>query len=160
MRMSQVARISKAQVKDREAIWRVRSAAIPVLGRAHYSPEQLRAWVGSRQADDYQQAIRSGIVLIARVAGRIVGFAHLDPGASFIHELYVDPLHVRSGIGSNLLVCIEHEARALGRDAVRLAATLNALPFYLNRGYTLQGEEAVEVGRGVTLDGVQMQKII
>ena len=44
----------------------------------------------------------------------IVGFGQMTKGDSRISALYVDPNHLRGGIGSMLLTRLEQEARGLG----------------------------------------------
>jgi hypothetical protein len=55
----------------------------------HYTPEQIAGWIGRRQPAGYPPAIERGEMLVATVAGQLVGFSHVVPGE--IVALFVDP---------------------------------------------------------------------
>jgi GNAT superfamily N-acetyltransferase len=152
--------ICRAQPDDRHGICRVQKAAITILCGAHYTPEEVEAWVGPKQPDDYLQAIREEIVLVAKDGDAIVGFGQMAKGDSRISALYVDPNHLHGGIGSMLLNRLEQEARDLGSSVVRLEAPLNAVSFCLARGFSSQGEALRRVRSGVSVPCVQMEKRI
>ena len=150
--------VSRAHPNDRHGICRVQKASITTLCGAHYTLEEVEAWVGPKQPDDYLQAIRDEIVLVAKDEGTIVGFGQMTKGESRISALYVDPNHLRGGIGSMLLTQLEEEARGLGSIVVRLEAPLNAVSFCLARGFTSQGEALRTVRSGVSVPCLQMEK--
>jgi GNAT superfamily N-acetyltransferase len=79
------------------------------------------------------QMIRSEMVFVAEDAGEIVGVLRGRPyrlGSLFVHKDY----H-RRGIGRKLVEHFEQECREQGSPAIRVAATLYAVPFYLMMGY-------------------------
>ena len=156
----QSARIANARDSDRHAICRVHKASITILSGTHYTPEEIEAWVGPIRPDDYLEAIRGDIVLVAWVQSRIVGFVQLRKRDGSLHSLYVHPRHVRGGVGKTLLVCIESEARKLGHRQIVLHATLNSVPFFVERGYSFQREEPIPGHAGATLPCMQMHKTL
>jgi putative acetyltransferase len=156
--MNQSIRIARAGEEHREGICRAHKASITVLCAGHYTPQEMRSWIGGRQPDDYLPGIRENVFLIALTRGRVAGFAEMQPADGLIKALYVHPGHVRSGIGSTLVKCLETEARQAGLALLRLDATLNSVPFYLSRGYTLQGEGTTTTQGGLALSCVHMQK--
>ena len=50
------------------------------------------------------------------------------------------------GAGSALLTCLMDIARTLGVHRVQLNAQVQALPFYLNHGFQVEGEEFEDAG--------------
>ena len=150
--------IFRAQPDDRHGICRVQKAAITILCGAHYTLEEVEAWVGPKQPDDYLQAISNEIVLVAKDGDAIVGFGQMTKGDSRISALYVDPSHLRGGIGSMLLTRLEEEARGLGSNVLRLEAPLNAVSFCLARGFSSQGEALRTARSGVSVPCLQMEK--
>jgi len=150
--------VSRAQPDDRHGICRVQKAAITILCGTHYTLEEVEAWVGPKHPDDYLRAIRDEIVLVAKDGDAIVGFGQMTKGDSRISALYVDPNHLRGGIGSTLLTRLEQEARGLGSDIVRLEAPLNAVSFCLARGFSSQGESMRRARSGVSVPCVHMEK--
>ena len=158
--MLQGVEISRAAEGDRHEIRRVHRAAVIILCVDHYTREQIDAWIKTRRTEDYLRTIRNEIVLVARVGSRVVGFAEMTRKGIVNDALYVHPSHVRTGIGSRLLACVEHEASVLGSEVVNADVTMNADPFYLNRGYSFQGEGTRTLRAGVILPCVHMQKRI
>jgi GNAT superfamily N-acetyltransferase len=150
--------VSRAHPDDRHAICRVQRASITTLCGAHYTLEEVEAWVGPKQPDDYLQAINEEIVLVAKDGDAIVGFGQMTKEDSRISALYVDPAHSRGGIGSMILTRLEEEARNLGSTVLRLEAPLNAVSFCLARGFTSQGEALRTVRSGVSVPCLQMEK--
>jgi GNAT superfamily N-acetyltransferase len=150
--------ISRAQADDRHGICRVQKASITILCGAHYTLEEIEAWVGPKQPDDYLPAIRDEIVLVAKDGSEIVGFAQMTRADHRISALYVHPGHLRYGIGSELLSRLEEEARGLGSDVVRMEAPLNAVSFCLARGFSSQGEALRTVRSGVSVPCLHMEK--
>ncbi len=150
--------VSRAQPDDRHGICRLQKASITVLCGTHYTLEEVEAWVGPKQPDDYIQAIRDEIVIVVKGGAEIVGFAQMSRSDSRISALYVDPEHLRGGIGSMLLTRLEDEARGLGSSVVRMDAPLNAVSFCLAKGFSSQGEALRTVRSGVSVPCVHMEK--
>ncbi len=75
-----------------------REAFLPYAPLAHTHAE-LRAWVA-------EHLVPSGVVVVAELAGRVVGMTALrrEPDASWIDQMAVDPAHVNAGIGTRLLL--------------------------------------------------------
>ncbi|MEM7693258.1 MAG: GNAT family N-acetyltransferase [Pseudomonadota bacterium] len=70
-----------------------RSAALPFLTEIH-GPAQMRVWLRD-------VLLPRGTTWVARSGDRIVGFMTLD--GEEVDQLYLDPLHLRRGIGSALI---------------------------------------------------------
>ena len=156
--MSKTVEITRARLDDRHEICRVQKSSITVLCGEHYTLEEIEAWVEPKQPDDYLRAIEKEIVLVAKIKNRIVGFAQMTREDARINALYIDPEHIRSGIGTRLLGILEDEARKLGRETVNLEVPLNAVSFCLARGFASQGQATRSVRSGVVVPCVHMQK--
>jgi ribosomal protein S18 acetylase RimI-like enzyme len=84
------------------------------------------------------------VVLTARVAGTIGGFAIMQYGddAAHLNLLAVEPAHQRQGIGRQLVGWLEETARVAGTFSVRLelrASNRVARAFYTVLGYRQSG---------------------
>jgi len=84
------------------------------------------------------------VVLTARVAGSIGGFAIMQYGdeAAHLNLLAVEPPHRRQGIGRALVGWLEDTARVAGTFAIRLevrATNAGARAFYAALGYRETG---------------------
>ncbi len=154
----QVVTVVRAKAEDCEAICSVHRASITILAGGHYTRQEIDTWVSGLSPDNYHAAMRDDIFLVARFPDRIVGFVHFAPKDDLIVDLWVDPRQARAGIGSKLLLCAEHEARTLGKGELRITASLNAVPFYLNRGYAFEAETSRMAGSDVMIACVFLRK--
>lgn len=147
--------IRLARAADAPALARVHVAAVEALCAEHYRPEELRRWT-TQGSGLYVELLRSSTVMVAVRGAEVVGFAAATLARGLVRAVYVDPRHAGGGIGGRLLARIERAARVLGVRRLRLAATLNAAPFYLRAGYRARGP-----GRtGLGLACVQMEKVL
>ena len=79
------------------------------------------------------QAIRSEMVFVAEVDGEIAGV--LRGRLTRLGSLFVRGDHHRQGIGRRLVARFERECALQGGTVIKVAATLYAVPFYLEMGY-------------------------
>lgn len=118
-----------------------RETYLPLVGEADYRPidpaERMAEWQRALAGDD--------IVLVARAAGQVVGFAHAK--GEKINTLYILPAWHRRGIGRALVaeLCRVLAARgvALARFAV-LAVNKKAIAFYEALGARATGKILIE----------------
>ncbi len=90
------------------------------------SPEKTR-----RKA--IAQVIKAAMVFVAEDDGEIVGV--LRGRKDRLQSLFVRGDHHRQGIGRRIVKRFEQECVRQGSRAVKVAATLYAIPFYLKMGY-------------------------
>ncbi len=78
-------------------------------------------------------------MLVAETAaGALTGFARvepLEPGASELAALFVDPPYWRQGIGRRLLARIADDCRSRGQTRLFVTAAAEGLPFYSAQGF-------------------------
>jgi GNAT superfamily N-acetyltransferase len=88
--------------------------------------------------------------------------AELDPStdAAKIRAFFVDPRHVRKGLGTLLLEKCESEARARGFARAELMGTLPGVRLYAARGYVAQPRVLYEASPDVHIEFVPMTKNI
>jgi 8-oxo-dGTP pyrophosphatase MutT (NUDIX family)/GNAT superfamily N-acetyltransferase len=124
---------------DAEELARIRNAAIRSLASAAYSEEQIEYWLQSLAAPGFSVGSPGKVTLLEEIDGRAAGFGQLDTETGQVERVYVAPEFARRGVASRLLERIEQAARQSGLARVYVDATLNAVPFYENAGYsTLQ----------------------
>lgn len=140
---------------DGDSVAAVFHAAIHGKAARSYTARQLAAWGASRTGEDFRQDIALGMnpFLVAEVtasgtpapdragdAGRpiavspsaVIGFGALRDNE--VAYLYAAP-QAPPGAGGALLRELERHAAEQGRTELRLTASLNALHFYMARGY-------------------------
>jgi putative acetyltransferase len=150
--------VRRAMLEDAVAICDLHKASVRGLCAAAYSSEQIEAWLAPRVPDDYRKAMTVGeeTMFVGQCAQRIVGFASIK--TSRLIGLYVDPDGGR-GAGRILLRAAEKHARSAGVAVLSLQATLNAVPFYEGRGFSLDRHGTVLRG-GLELPVVEMSKTL
>jgi ribosomal protein S18 acetylase RimI-like enzyme len=84
--------------------------------------------------------LEPGFLLVAAVAGEVVGFAHVtdQDGHAHLEQLSVLPEHGRRGIGSALVQAAMEEARWAGYDDMSLCTYRDVPwngPFYARHGF-------------------------
>jgi len=99
------------------------------------------------------QVIRAAMVFVADDDGEIVGV--LRGRRDKLQSLFVSGDHHRQGIGRRLVERFEGECAQQGATAIRVAATLYAVPFYLNVGY--KRTTGVRTGRSFEGTGLKYQ---
>jgi ribosomal protein S18 acetylase RimI-like enzyme len=93
----------------------------------------------SLQLADFDEATRDEPILVAEQNQRLAGFVSWWPPENFIHNLFVDPVFQRQGIGRQLLqACLAQ----IGRPATLKCVQQNqaALDFYFQQGWQIAGE--------------------
>ena len=98
----------------------------------------LGPFLYARSADkDHQaaimRAIRSEVVYVAESNGEILGV--LRGRTARLGSLFVRGDYHRQGIGRRLVARFEEACARQGGSAIKVAATLYAVPFYLEMGY-------------------------
>jgi hypothetical protein len=78
----------------------------------------------------------------------------LSPTEARIRQMAVSPDHQRQGLGRRLLEDLENDLRARGFRTLVLNARTSAVGFYERLGYSVHGEEFVDV----TVPHVRMSK--
>jgi putative acetyltransferase len=159
--------IRRARPGDAEAIRAVHLASIRGLGGESYDPEQVEAWAHDRDPADYPIENPETTVFVAERGGSIVGFGWLstEPGGDFegpadgkITAIYVHPAVARQGIGTTLVQALETRARELGLDSLGLWASLNAVPFYADHGFSTVREVEYEFDDEIEGRVLEMRK--
>ena len=105
------------------------------------------------------RAIRSEMVLVAGRKGEILGV--LRGRKTRLGSLFVRGDHHRRGIGRGLVIRFEQECARQGGSAIKVAATLYAVPFYLELGYRrTTGVRAYQGFGGTGLVYQPMRKVL
>jgi GNAT superfamily N-acetyltransferase len=138
----------------------VHTAAVRGIRTTLYTPEEIQAWAIPRKPESYEKSIRSKEFFVAEEGDIIVGFGVLNQETAEVEAVYVSPEAGRRGIGLEVLGKLEERARTLGLWALRLNASLNAVPFYEKAGYVAQAESKYRLATGVEIACVPMVKLM
>jgi GNAT superfamily N-acetyltransferase len=83
-------------------------------------------------------------IQVAEIAGQIAGIAQIrvENHLAYLDKLFIDPAHLRSGIGRLLYHWAERCARQQGATCIMIEADPEAAPFYRRMGAINNGTAA------------------
>lgn len=128
--------------EDVEAVGRLIADTYGRFNLSFVPPEERAPYLGPFQhaysneqahADAIARVVRAAMVFVAEDAGEVVGV--LRGRAGKLQSLFVREDHHRRGIGRLLVERFEQACEAQGAAAIRVQATLYAVPFYQAMGY-------------------------
>jgi GNAT superfamily N-acetyltransferase len=173
--------IRKATLDDRGELESLIARSARALTLGAYTPRQVETALRGAFGVD-SQLIGDGSYLVAEAEGSIVGCggwsrrhtlfggdarahrdsAELNPArdAAKIRAFFIDPAHVREGIGTALLERCEAEARGCGFTRFELMAMLSGVDFYRARGYAPGAAVLYELEPGLTIEFLPMSKVV
>jgi len=154
--------------------------SIRALGAADYSAVQIESALTSAFGVD-TTLIRDGTYFVAEAKDGVLvacgGWSRrrtlfgsdtradrdeswLDPAmdAAKIRAFFVDPDHVRHGLGRLILKRSEQEAKRAGFSSLALMATLPGVRFYERHGYNAEVAISYPLAGGLTIRFVPMSK--
>ena len=118
---------------DALAIHNLHTRSVRGLCSHDYPTEVIDAWLRGRSPEGYK-GLAKGEMYVFEESGAILGFSHVRP--TCVVALFVDPEHVRKGVGRALFEHALVLIRASGATPIPFEATITALPFYLRMGCT------------------------
>jgi GNAT superfamily N-acetyltransferase len=147
---------------DLDRLAELQEASILRLGTPVYGAAKARAW--ARMGHQFKHVlIGAGGFFTAERAGRSLGVGgwspdSLEPELAWLRYVFVDPDHVREGIGRRLVERAERSAIAAGRRRFDVWSSFNAEPFYAALGYRRVRRVRWPVSTGLELDNLLMRK--
>lgn len=117
------------------------ATAVPVARARRDAPGEAEAprvaeGAASTASSLAPEQIQSHAVYCAEPDSRILAFYSLSrDGDGFeLEHMWVDPEHMRAGLGTRLFRHAVELVRSMGRSSLRIASDPNAEPFYLRLG--------------------------
>lgn len=119
--------------------------ALTSKGSWGYSHDQLEAWRKDIETDP--ETIANWPTVVAEEAREIRGFAQLnsDRDPWDLVSLWIDPKHMRRGLGRTLLNQIRDIAASAGQTRITIDADPNALAFYVACGAVVVDHQAAPI---------------
>lgn len=144
---------------DELALRQVFYSGIHQIAQADYTAEQLAAWAPAFYDEQAWRARMRGInPFIAKVDGRIVGYADLQPDG-YIDHFFVAGSAGGTGVGGALMRHIYAVAEARGIAELRAHVSLTAQPFFKYFRFELL-EHRMPVVRGIALSNALMRAFV
>ncbi len=146
-------KIRPATRSDLTAILDINLRAIFGTCVSHYTPSDLKQWVGDRSERNFEKHLEGNHLYIAERDGRTVGFLDVIPGE--VLAVYVYPEEERKGYGKELLLKGIQEAQKDSNEVI-VFASLNAVTFYEKFGFKKE-EEVKDSRHGIDLPLIKMR---
>jgi GNAT superfamily N-acetyltransferase len=158
---------------DAPSVGRLIADTFAEFNLAYASPKERDLLLGpfcyARSPEPYHQvaiaeAIRAEMVYLAQdvtsgTAPGVVGVLRGRPDK--LQSLFVRADHQRKGIGRRLVECYERQCRRKGSRAIKVQATLYAVPFYLALGYKRStGVRSMRIFEGARFPYQPMKKVL
>lgn len=144
---------------DEHALWDVHRSAIECLASAHYTPEQIQAWLPAEQERaEWMARVRWLAPFVALQGERIVGYADLQADG-LIDHFFVSGQRPRRGVGTLLMRRLLVEAARLGLSELHAHVSLSAEAFFRCFGFEVI-ERRTPMRRGVLLSNALMRKTL
>jgi len=164
--------IRRALPGDREAMLQLHAESFRTLGRHHYGPEVIGAFLAAGTLDpalidDRTYFVLEGDGVMLGCGGwsvRQPGFARLAPIGNpvgvvpKVRAVYVHPRVARQGFGRHLMVFIEAEIARAGFARATLTSTLTGLPLYRSLGYRGDTPVVLNLPGGLSFVSIAMEK--
>jgi putative acetyltransferase len=152
--------VRAARFEDVAELLRLVGRAVAFGCRDHYNLAQRAAVYASYAEALFVDVLGPFETIAAELAGRIVGFAQLDPASGRLRALFVDADVQGRGVGRVLLAEVEASAARHGRARLHGAMSFNAVPFYAHAGFSRAAGVEVLTSTGVAVPVVRMEKLL
>ncbi len=134
--------LRRGRPEDALPILEVQRSAIRGTAVSAYGPTVINEWapepIAPERVAHFRRWIDVGeelIVVAVDAHEHIIGFGSIVPRNSELRAVYVAAEHGRRGAGSAILARLEAMARELGLTELRMASSINAVPFYEANGF-------------------------
>ena len=162
--------IIRATQSDVPAIQTVANATWPATFKEILNPDQIAYmlnWMYSHEALSKNIADPNHSFWLFQQDGNTLGFAGIEhqyqgKQATKLHKIYVLPETQGMQIGKKLILHVIQEALNAGSQSLLLNVNRynNATGFYEKLGFTIIGEEDIEIGNGYLMEDYQMELMI
>jgi ribosomal protein S18 acetylase RimI-like enzyme len=160
--------IRQADIEDVNEIGFLANEIWPKVYDYMISPEQIRYMLNLFYTPEalYRQMFEQyHIFFLAELDEVTVGFASvgkIEEGIFRLHKLYVQPELHGKGVGKALVEAVLDEAFEGGGRKLQLTVNKNnkSLSFYQRLGFTITGEQKLDIGSGYFMDDYIMEREI
>jgi GNAT superfamily N-acetyltransferase len=149
--------IRRLSAADGGAFFELRRAAILAGCAGSYPAKDLERWTAPSAEDQLDVPVPEHFYG-GWQERTLIASGMLGASTGRIDAVFVGPSLQGRGIGTAIMNHLQAIAQDLGVPALRLDATLNAVPFYRSLGFVEAGRAQFRSPRGVILDCVSMLK--
>lgn len=154
---------------DLDALGQLIAASYARLDDGSYEPDRIAAAMPAMSKPN-PVLLASGTYFIAEADGEAAGCGgwtrekpgsgEIVDGVAHIRHFATHPAHLRKGVAKALIQHCLSEAEKAGITTMKSQSTLPAEPFYAAAGFRRIGPIEVEMGTGVMLPAVEMERAL
>ena len=150
--------IRRATLHDVPQLKSLYQGTITHINRAHYNPEQIRAWAatGERIASLENKIKAQHFYTAVTTDGQVTGFASLENDGE-LDMMYVHKDYQGQGIATLLITALYKKAAELGLKMLTAYVSITARPFFEKQGFRVVEAQQVQLGE-VELENYKMVK--
>jgi len=150
---------------DAEQLLRTRRKTVINNKTGAYPNALLRSWapnVTKERIAEEEKALESSdrITIVAQKRAKMIGLCTLGVSEGLLKQCYVLPEYNGMGIARELIRQIETIAKERGLSSLKLSSSLIALGFYKKMGYHELNRYDYDLGNGLFMPCVMMEKIL
>ena len=160
--------ITEATEADFPVIQDLAHQTWPDTFAAILSPTQIEYMLNmmySQEALKAQITQRNHVFLLAKEGGNYLGYVsyelnYQNKPLTKIHKLYVSPTSQGKGIGQQLIDAVADVAKHHANDQLGLNVNRynKAVQFYERMGFSMVGQETIDIGNGFLMEDFIMEK--
>jgi len=151
--------------RDAGSLLQTRRESVLSGSEEKYSRLILEAWAPKTDAASILQeseALKNPdrISLVAEIQEKIVGFCTIGIAEGLLKQCYVLPEYRGMGIARELVRQMEAIAKERGLTSLKLSSSLIAFDFYKKQGYSELHSYNYDLGNGLQMPCVMMEKAL
>ncbi|MBI3027782.1 GNAT family N-acetyltransferase [Candidatus Woesearchaeota archaeon] len=144
-------KVRKFRTSDSIEVAKLHRNTIRYVNRADYPSRQIKVWSGRTSAKRFRNSVKTRVRFVAVDKGKILGFGDYAPDGE-LSGLYIHKDFQGKGVGKNLLIKLEKQARKQGIKEFHLSSTITAKDFYKRNGYKIIKKGKHEIsGQNLTI---------
>ena len=153
----------KALPSDALALLETRRNAVLRSATQAYPRPVLEAWAPAINDETIRQeaerlSCQDRVTIVAEADGNMVGLGTVNITEGLLQQCYVLPEFRRLGIARELVKQIETIAKEHGLQLLKLSSSLVAMEFYRGEGYAQLNSYHYDLGNGLEMLCVMMEK--
>ena len=139
-------KVRKFRASDSVEVAKLHRNTIRYVNKADYPSKQIEVWSGRVSAKRFRESMPQKIRFVAVDKDKILGFGDYSRDGE-LSGLYIHKDFQSKGVGKNLLIKLEEQARKQGIKEFHLSSTITAKAFYERNGYKIIKKGKHEINR-------------
>ncbi|MGL5063329.1 MAG: GNAT family N-acetyltransferase [Microcoleus sp.] len=152
-------RVRTYEIGDTQEIVQLFYDTVHEVNIRDYTKAQVDAWAPADiDVESWTKSLSNKFTFVAEEGGKIAGFGELEANGH-VDRFYCHKDFQGKGVGTQILVSIESQAKSLGIQKLFVEASITAKPFFEHKGFRVLKQQEVE-RRGQKFINFVMEKFI